>query len=150
MTKILLISSKGGHFTEIAQLKELYKDYDRFWVTIKGPDTIFSLRTEKKYFGFAPESRNTINFFQNLHLASRILLKEKPNILISCGAGIAVPFFLIGKILGIKLIFIESFDYIRYPSMTGALLYNIVDLFIVQHKVQNKWYPRAKYWGSLL
>lgn len=150
MIKIALISSKGGHFTETVQLKELYKNYNHFWVTMKGPDTIFSLKTEKKYYAFAPESRNAINFIRNFILALRILIKEKPNILISCGAGIAVPFFLIGKAFNMKLIFIESFDYIKYPSMTGTLLYNLVDLFIIQHKAQNKWYPKAKYWGSLL
>jgi len=150
MKKIALISSKGGHLTEIIELKELYKNYDRFWVTMEGPDTILLLKNEKKYFAFFPESRNIINFFRNLLIALIILRKEKPNLLISCGAGIAIPFFIVAKILRMRLIYIESYDYVDYPSLTGRLLYNLVDLFIVQHKIQKKWYPKASYWGSLL
>ena len=34
--------------------------------------------------------------------------------------------------------------------MTGKILYKFCDLFLVQHKIQLKWYKNAQYWGSLL
>lgn len=149
--KIGLISSKGGHLLELMQLNKLFKQYSRFWVTFQGKDTDFYLKNEKVYYAFFPESRNILNFIRNLFLSLLIIYKEKPDFLLSSGAGIAVPFFIIGKYLyKTKLIYIESYDFVSYPSLTGKILYNIANLFLVQHKIQKKWYPKAKYWGSLL
>lgn len=150
-TKLGLISSKGGHLYELIQIRSVWKRLDNFWITFPGKDTESYLKKQKKYYAAYPESRNLINFIKNLFLAFKILKKERPTKLLSCGAGIAVPFFLVGKfIFNTKLIYIESYDFIAYPSLTGRILYNMVDLFLVQHKNQLKWYPKAKFWGSLL
>ena len=148
--KIGVITSKGGHLVAIIQLRQLFDKYHHFWVTFRGEDVDEYLKDEIKYYAYFPESRNVMNAIKNTFLAIKILTQEKPTILISSGAGIAVPFFLIGKFLKMKLIFIETYDYIKYPSLTGKILYNMVDLFLVQHKIQKRWYPKAKYWGSLL
>ncbi len=146
-----LITSKGGHLFQLIQLKDFWKTQDRFWVTFDGPDIKYYLRNEKKYFAFYPESRNIFNAIRNFLLSFRILKKERPKILISTGAAIAVSFFIVGKIFfKTKLIYIEPYDFVSYPSLTGKILYNFVDLFLIQHRHQKKWYPKAKYWGSLL
>jgi UDP-N-acetylglucosamine:LPS N-acetylglucosamine transferase len=149
--KICIITSKGGHLYQIYQLNSLFKKYVHFWITFHGKDTDFYLTKDQVYYAHYPESRNAINFIKNLFLAFKIFLKEKPNIIISCGAGIAVPFFLVGKyIFHIKTIYIESYDFIKYPSLTGKILYPVTDLFLIQHQCQNNWYPNAIHWGSLL
>ncbi len=150
-TKVGFISSKGGHLFQLIQLKDFWREYDQFWVTFKGPDVKYFLKKERKYFAHYPESRNGLNALRNLLLAFKILRKEQPKTLVSTGAAVAVPFFLVGKLFfGTKLIYIEPYDFVSYPSLTGKLLYNLVDLFLIQHPFQKKWYPKAKYWGSLL
>lgn len=149
-SKIGIVTSKGGHLVAIKQLSQVLNKYDHFWVTFKGLDTEELLMNEKIYYAFFPETRNILNAIKNTLLAIKILIKEKPTILISSGAGLAVPFFIVGKLLKTKLLFIETFDYIKYPSLSGKILYNFVDLFVIQHKIQKRWYPKAKYWGSLL
>ena len=146
-----IITSKWGHFFQIYKLINLFCRKKRFWITFYGEDTKNYLKGEKKYYAYYPESRNIINALRNLFLAIKIFHLEHPNCLISTGAGIAVPFFIIGKIFfRTKLIYIEPFDYVAYPTLTGKILYNITDLFLVQNKIQQKWYPKAKFWGSLL
>ena len=66
------------------------------------------------------------------------------------GAGIAPPFFLIAKLLGIKTIFLETFIFILKPTLSGKLLYPITDYFLVQSQKLLKIYPKAKYWGKCL
>lgn len=150
-TKICLISSKGGHLYQLIQLKPFWKTYDRFWITDRGLDTSYLLKKESKYFGYFPDSRHIINAIKNFFLAIKILNIEKPDILISTGAGISVPFFFVGKLFfKTKLVFVEPYDFIQYPSLTGRIVYNFVDIFLIQHDFQKKWYPKAKYWGSLL
>jgi len=148
--KLGIIISRGGHLFQIYQLKSFWSCHQRFWVTFHGNDTRYLLKKEKKYFAHYPETRNLLNAIKKTFLAIKILKKEKPDILISCGAGIAPPFFYVGKLLGIKLIFIEPYDFIKYPSLSGKLIAPIVDKILVQHKQQLSFYKKAEYWGSIL
>jgi beta-1,4-N-acetylglucosaminyltransferase len=149
-TKIGVITSRGGHLFQMYRLKPWWKKHDRFWVTFRGEDTSSMLSNERLYYGYSPESRNVANAIRNFFLAIRILRKENPSVLISCGAGIAPPFFYAGKLLGIKLIFIEPYDFIAYPSLSGKLVAPIVDELLVQHKEQLRFFRNAKYKGALL
>lgn len=86
-------------------------------------------------------------YFINSIQAFFILLKIKPELIVSTGAGIAIPTCILGKILGKKIVFIESFARIDFPSRTGKFMYKVADIFIVQHKSLLKYYPKAIYGG---
>ena len=86
---------------------------------------------------------------KNTVLAWKVLKKEKPDLIISSGAAVAVPFFYLGKLFGAKLIYIEVFDRIDKPTMTGKLVYPIVDKFVVQWDEMKKVYPKAINLGSI-
>jgi beta-1,4-N-acetylglucosaminyltransferase len=80
-----------------------------------------------------------------------ILRREHPDVIFSTGAEAAVPFIYIGKILGARIVFVESFTRIFKPSVTGRLVYPICDLFIVQHPELLSYYgKKARYEGSIL
>jgi beta-1,4-N-acetylglucosaminyltransferase len=150
--KLCLVTSAGGHFFQLFQLKELWQDYDRFWITFDKSDVTSMIPNEKKYYAHYPESRNAINAIKNLFMAISILRKERPTALISIGAGVAVPFFTVAKLFRLRTIYIEPIDFIRFPSLTGKLIsmLHLSDLFLVQSKLQIKFFPTAKYWGSTL
>ena len=102
--KIGLITSRGGHLFQLYQLKNCWSQYGRFWITDKGADVNYLLKKERVYYGYFPESRNLVNALKNFFLGLKILKKEKPDLLISCGAAIAPPIFLAGKLLSCQLI----------------------------------------------
>ncbi|MDF4190751.1 PssD/Cps14F family polysaccharide biosynthesis glycosyltransferase [Ligilactobacillus salivarius] len=147
--KVCLVGSSGGHLTHLYMLKDFWKDKDRFWVTFDKEDARSILKNEKVISCYYPTNRNIKNLIKNTFLAIRVLLKEKPDLIISSGAAVAVPFFYIGKILGAKLIYIEVFDRIDKPTVTGKLVYPIADKFIVQWEEQKKVYPKAINLGSI-
>ena len=147
--KVCLVGSSGGHLTHLHMLKDFWKDKDRFWVTFDKEDARSILENEKVIPCYYPTNRNIKNLIKNTFLAIRVLLKEKPDLIISSGAAVAVPFFYIGKILGTKLIYIEVFDRIDKPTVTGKLVYPIADKFIVQWEEQKKVYPKAINLGSI-
>ncbi len=147
--KVCLVGSSGGHLTHLYMLKDFWKDKDRFWVTFDKEDARSILENEKVIPCYYPTNRNIKNLIKNTFLAIRVLLKEKPDLIISSGAAVAVPFFYIGKILGSKLIYIEVFDRIDKPTVTGKLVYPIADKFIVQWEEQKKVYPKAINLGSI-
>lgn len=147
--KICLVGSSGGHLTHLYMLKPFWKDKERFWVTFPKEDAKSILEEEKMYACYYPTNRNIKNLIKNTYLAIKILKKEKPDLIISSGAAVAVPFFYIGKLMGAKLIYIEVFDRIDKPTMTGKMVYPIADKFIVQWEEQKKVYPKAINLGSI-
>ncbi len=140
--------SSGGHLLQILQLKRVYNKYSYFFLTFKRNMTEDLSRTEKVYFVSDP-GRKLLNIFLCFFQSFRIFLIEKPDIVISTGAGVSVPICFIVKLMMKKVIFIESFSRVFYPSFSGRLVYLISDLFIVQWKPLLKFYKKAKYGGSI-
>lgn len=135
--------------THLYMLKPFWKDKNRFWVTFDKEDARSLLKDEKMYPCYFPTNRNIKNLIRNTFLAIRVLKKEKPDLIISSGAAVAVPFFYLGKMMGAKLIYIEVFDRIDKPTMTGKMVYPIVDKFIVQWEEMKKVYQKAVNFGSI-
>ena len=147
--KVCLVGSSGGHLNHLYRLKPFWEDQDRFWATFDKEDARSQLKGETIYPVYYPSNRSIKALIINTHRAIKILRKEKPDLIISAGAAPAVPFFYIGKLMGAKLIFIETFDRFDKKSLSGKLCYKISDVFIVQWEEMKKVYPKAIYLGSL-
>ncbi len=148
MKKICLVCSSGGHLKEMLQLKTFYKKHSYYFVTFNREDGKSLAKKEKTFFVECP-ARNPLKFFQNFFQSLKILLKEKPEIIISTGADAALATCYLGKLLGAKIIYIESFCRPIKPSITGKIVYPIADLFVYQWKELKKSYPKGKYGGSI-
>lgn len=75
---------------------------------------------------------------------------ERPTHLISTGAAVAVPFFYVGRLVGARLAFIETFDRIDTPTLTGRIVAPITQHMLVQSPDQLGLYRRAELLGPLL
>lgn len=145
--KLCLVCSAGGHLTEMMQLKEFYNDHDYFFITLKKHDT--EDFRERAYFVSDPE-RNPLKFIANFLQSFLLLIKERPDIIVSTGAGMSIPICWLGKLFGKKIVFIESFCRIEKPSLTGKIIYPIADLFLVQWTEQLENYgDRVEYHGGV-
>lgn len=147
--KICLVGSSGGHLTHLYMLKPLWENKERFWVTFDKIDANSILKDEKVYHCYFPTNRNIKNLIRNTFLAIKVLWKEKPDLIISSGAAVAVPFFYLGKLRGAKTVYIEVFDRIDKPTLTGKLVYPVTDKFIVQWDEMKKVYKKAINLGSI-
>lgn len=147
--KVCLVGSSGGHLTHLYMLKPFWKNKKRFWVTFDKEDARSLLNGEKVYPCYYPTNRNIKNLIRNTVVAWKVLHKEKPDLIISSGAAVSVPFFYLGKLFGSKLIYIEVFDRIDKPTLSGRLVYPIVDKFIVQWEEQKEVYKKAINLGSI-
>lgn len=148
--KLCLVCSSGGHFLQLYFLKELWGEYDRVWVSFPGNDTNFLLKGEKVYWAYLPTNRNVKNFIKNLFLAIEILRKERPNVIISTGAGVAVPFIYIGKMLGMKTVYVESLTRVRNISLSGKLVWHVVHTFLVQWPELARRHKKAIFKGQIV
>ena len=106
--KILLVCSTGGHFRSMQELNLFWETHERVWVTFYSATTKAALEAEKVYWAWSPTNRNLLNLVRNFLLAWQVLSRERPQLVISTGAGVAVPFLILAKILGSQTVFIES------------------------------------------
>lgn len=148
--KICLVGSSGGHLTHLHLLKEFWENHERVWVTFDKIDSQSLLKDEKKYWCYYPTNRNLKNLFLNSFLALKVLIKEKPDVIISSGAAVAIPFFYLGKIFGCKTVYIEVYDRIDLPTVTGKIVYPVSDLFVLQWESQKKFYPKGVNIGGII
>ena len=86
---------------------------------------------------------------QNAFFFFFIYMKEKPDVVICTGVLAMIPICLISKIMGKKLVYIESFAKVTSPTETGKLLYKFADQFYVQWKPMLEVYPKAIYLGGI-
>ena len=148
--KIALVCSSGGHLYQLYVLKDWWGQFDRFWVSFDKPDAVSLLKNERLYYAYHPTNRNLWNLIRNTVLAIRILWKERPDVIVSTGAAVAVPFFYLGKLMGKRLIYLEVFDRLDAPTLTGKLVRPVCDKFLVQWDEQKQFYPNSENWGQTL
>jgi beta-1,4-N-acetylglucosaminyltransferase len=148
--KVTLICSSGGHLAQLYRLEPWWGRHQRTWVTFETADAVSLLEGEATVWAFHPTTRNLPNLFRNLRLAWRVLRRERPDVVVSDGAGVAVPFFLIARILRIRTVYLEVYDRIDDPTLTGRLCYPLSDLFLLQWEEQRRSYPRGVVIGAVL
>ncbi len=155
MKKVLFISSTGGHFSELLQLKPLFKKYDSYIITEKDKtnENIKSEYGDKCFFlPYGTRSKIFSYIFKYLFLCFKtvyLFIKIRPKYIVTTGTHTAVPMCYLGKIFGAKIIFIETYANSRSKTLSGKMIYPIANMFIVQWKSMLKLYPKAVYGGSI-
>ncbi len=117
---------------QMLALKSAWDDLPRVWITTRAADTEALLRDERKIYGYVPTARNVKNMLRNLWLAVAMVRRHRPDVLLSTGGGLTFPVFVAGKLMGARLIYVESLTRVDGPSLTGRLVYPLVDRFFVQ------------------
>ena len=152
MKKVLMVASSGGHMEELTRLKKVISKYDCCWVTENNDFQTYGDNVQINYYVPQVNRRELLFPAKFLYVSLKalyIILKEKPDFVISTGALISYPFCRIAKWMGKKVIFIESFARVNELSMTGRLLYNHVNRFIVQWPELSEEYDKAVVGGGI-
>lgn len=142
--------SSGGHLAQLLRLRPWWSRHERLWVTFDTPDAVALLADEPVLWAHHPTTRNLPNALRNLRLAFRTLGRERPDVVVSDGAGVAFPFFLAAKWYRARTVYVEVYDRIDSRTLTARLCRPITDLFCVQWEEQRRLYPRARLIGTLL
>ena len=145
--KICIVSSCDGHLTEVQALKTIYERYEHFYVL---NDRILLPKDMEGKTYFICHSERDWLFLINLWEAWRILRKERPNLILSTGAGPVVPFALVGKTLRVPTLFVETLTRVVRPSLTGRIMYRLADRFLYQWRPLERFFPKGIYGGPLV
>ncbi len=154
LKKVIFAASSGGHITEILKLEELFKEYEYLLITEK-TDVTENLvnKYNVEYLRYGPNKnifKYIYNILYNLIRCIKIILKFRPDTVVSTGAQIGGFACYVGKFFGAKVIYIESLAKTQTLSKTGKNVYKIADKFYVQWKTLEKKYKKAEYLGRLI
>ena len=98
--QVLLVCSSGGHLLQLLALRRAWSGFSRLWVTFDKSDARSLLVGERRIVAFGPTNRNVPNLLRNLILAWRVIRHHRPKVIVTTGAGVAVPFAWIGASAG--------------------------------------------------
>ena len=147
--KLCFMASSGGHLEQLLMLKPLMDRHDSFIVTEKtqyranfGDRKVYFLKQiNRKEWAFP------FLMIANTVSSIRIMIREKPDAVITTGVLAVLPMCLIAKLCRKKVIYIETFAKVWSPTMMGKLMYKFADQFYVQWESMLKVYPNAVYGG---
>ncbi len=147
--RVLFVSSSGGHLSQLLQLRPWWIQHERRWVTFDLPDARSKLIGEELVPAHYPTTRHVPNTFRNLLLANTVLSKWRPDVVISNGAGVAFPFFVVAKVRRIPTVYLEVYDRIDSRTLTGRMVRPFTTRFCVQWPEQQRLNPGSELVGPL-
>lgn len=147
--KIMLVCTSGGHFATMESLRDFWSQHERVWITDYKADTSSLLSAERVHWLPYQAPRDGLTFLRNIPKSIKVTLAEKPDLIVSTGASIAVNFAITAKLLGIKYMFIESLSRSEELSLSGKLVYPICDELYVQWPSLSERYSKAMFAGQL-
>lgn len=149
--KICLLASSGGHYEQMMMLKPLIDRFGGFVLTEKTPYGVKSPGVKMRYLIQVnrKELLAPVKMIANSFISLWAILVEQPTVTISTGALATIPMCLLTKLMGGKLIFIESFAKATSPTLSGRFLYRFADRCYVQWPSMLKFYPDAVCLGGI-
>ena len=149
--KICFAASSGGHYEQLLMLKPLMEKYASFVVTERTPYNT-AVDGQKMYYLYQvnrKEKSFVLRMMGNIFKSIGIMVKERPDVVVTTGVLAVIPLCFLIKMTGGKLIYIESFAKVTSPTETGKLVYRLADRFYVQWESLRAVYPKAIYLGGI-
>jgi UDP-N-acetylglucosamine:LPS N-acetylglucosamine transferase len=152
--RVIFVCSNGGHLAQIQELAPLFERYDYLLVTEKAENTL-PLRDKYDVVFLRGRSEGTKRDFSfywslivNSVLSLKILIGHYPKAIITTGSHTAVPMCYIGKLLGVKIVWILSFARVNSKAFSADIVHPITDKFIVQWPEAQALYKDSVYLGG--
>lgn len=146
---LLLVCSTGGHLLQLVALREAWLPFTRTWVTFNKSDARSLLEQERVVFAHGPTNRSIKNLLRNLLVAWRIVGETQPKVVLTTGAGVAVPFAWVARMRGASIVYVESLARIDAPSLSYRLIAPIATRRYVQWPELAKTLRGARFAGNV-
>jgi UDP-N-acetylglucosamine:LPS N-acetylglucosamine transferase len=148
--RICLAASAGGHTSQLLKLTGSWNGYETFYVT-----TTQVVRDKLSKFGSVYvvgecNREHPIRVLKVLLRCIRIIFKERPDVVISTGAAAGCMLCFLGKMLGARVIWIDSITNVERISLSGRMIRYIADLFLVQWPELAQKHRNVEYVGEVV
>ena len=148
--KVCLVASAGGHLVQLLRLRQSWEGHDTVYVS-----TVDVVRDKLAQFGrvFIIGECNREHPFLTLRVFWRclkVILSERPDVVISTGAAPGFLMCLTGRLLGAKIVWVDSIANVKRLSMSGKMIRPFCSLFLTQWEDLQDKTKKIEYAGSVI
>jgi UDP-N-acetylglucosamine:LPS N-acetylglucosamine transferase len=149
--ELLLVCTGGGHLLQLWSLRAAWSGYKHAWVVekLESGDAESLLRDERVYFAHSPATRSIKHLLRNLILAWRLIGRLQPDVVLTTGAAVAVPFAWVARLRRIRVAYVESLARASTPSLSCRLVAPVADRVYVQWPELLATLRKARYVGKV-
>ena len=140
-----LACSSGGHIDLLMRLRSALEDFDQVWVTQPSRRASELMSSGARVVLLPEYSRNPLQgkTLSAVVRSAAATVGERPNLVITTGSGLVVPFCAFSRARGARLVFIETAARVRGPSQAGRVLSRLASRTIVQWEPMLEIYRRS-------
>jgi UDP-N-acetylglucosamine:LPS N-acetylglucosamine transferase len=148
--KICLAASAGGHTSQLLKISESWNGYDTFCVTTSNSVRSALQRYGKVYVVGECNREHPLRVIAVLIRCLKVVLRKRPDVVISTGAAAGCIICFLCKLLGAKIVWIDSITNVERISLSGRMVRYIADLFLVQWPELAEKYRNVEYVGAVV
>lgn len=148
--RIGLVASSGGHFTQLNKVVSSWDACSTFWVTTTHVVGRSLGEAGRVYVVGECNRQHLFRVIRVLFRCIYIVLRERPDVVISSGAAVGCLMCYLGKLTGAKLVWLDSITNVERVSLSGRMVRHIADLFLVQWPELAEKYPNVEYVGAVI
>jgi len=138
--RVLAISSAGGHWVQLQRLRSAWDGCDIVYVTTKQgyredlvQDAKERGQSEPRFYRVVDANRwQKFRLLRQLSGILAILLKERPDVIVSTGAAAGYFALRFGKFLGARTIWLDSIANAETMSLSGLKAQGCADMWLTQ------------------
>lgn len=148
MKKVLLVASHGGHWVQLNLLSEAFKGMN---VEFASTNPALSSEVLPSRFYVVPDANLSEKFklLKLMLVMFCVLLKSRPDYVLSTGAAPGFFALLFGRMLGAKTIWVDSCANADVMSVSGQKAKWVADVWLTQWP--HLAHPNGpQYWGAVL
>lgn len=148
--KICVVASAGGHLSQLLELADSWRSYDTFCVATSEVVREKLCKYGRVYIVGECNRQHPLAVIKVLLECIRIVFREKPEVVISTGAAAGCIECFLSKLVGAKIIWIDSITNVEKLSLSGQMVRFIADLFLVQWPELVQKYKHVQYAGAVI
>ncbi|MEJ7583627.1 MAG: hypothetical protein WKF43_05935 [Acidimicrobiales bacterium] len=149
MGDILLVTSSGGVLLDLLALRPWWEKHDRRWVAVAAMDTEALLADESVEWTDELEPGQWRLLLTATVASGRLLQRSRPDVVISAGTGVALPWFLAARALGISRLWLETLNLVGEPGRAARSCARLATRTLVQKPALVRTRRRAVLLGEL-
>lgn len=148
--RICLAASAGGHMSQLLKLSESWNGHRTFWVITTQVVVEQLQKNGNVYVVGESNHQHPLKVLIVLMRCIKIVLREKPDVVISTGAAAGCIVCFLGKLFGARVVWIDSITNVKRLSLSGRIVRPFADLFLTQWPEIARQYKNVEYIGAVM
>jgi hypothetical protein len=130
--RLLLVTSSGGVALDIMALRPWWSQHDVHWVSVAAPDTVDLLADQDVTWVDELRPSDAVKAASAVVEAMRVVRGRRPDLIVSPGNGVAVPFFFAAKLLGVSTWWIQTLNIVEDTGLASGVCSRLASRVLVQ------------------